>query len=78
MDDDREAYEFSHALYLARQVYREAAQMIVQAAEAGLIQIDEATDLLVELSRLTSERLWFHYDNGGPVVIGLSSPTQKN
>jgi hypothetical protein len=29
MDDDREAYEFSHALYLARQVDREAAQMIV-------------------------------------------------
>ena len=33
MDDDREAYKFSHALYLARQVDREAAQMIVQAAE---------------------------------------------
>ncbi len=36
MDDDREVYEFSYALYLARQVDREAAQMIVQAAEAGL------------------------------------------
>ncbi len=51
MDDDREAYEFSHALYLARQVDREAAQMIVQAAEAGLIQINEATDLLMQLPR---------------------------
>ena len=46
-----EAYEFSYALYLARQVDREAAQMIVEAAEVGLIQIDEATDLLMELSR---------------------------
>ena len=51
MDDDREAYEFSHALYLARQVDREAAQMIVQAAEAGLIQLSLATALLMELSR---------------------------
>jgi len=32
MDDDREAYEFSYALYLARQVDREAAQTIVEAA----------------------------------------------
>ncbi len=52
MDDDREAYEFGHALYLARQVDREAAQMIVQAAEAGLIQIDEATDLLTNITCL--------------------------
>ena len=52
MDDDREAYKFSHALYLARQVDREAAQMIVQAAEAGLIQIDEATDLLTNITCL--------------------------
>ena len=50
MDDDREAYEFSHALYLARQVDREAAQMIMEAAEAGLIQINKATDLLMRLS----------------------------
>ncbi len=53
MDDDREAYEFSHALYLARQVDREAAQMIVQAAEAGLIGIEQATvalELLVSHS----------------------------
>ena len=48
MDDDREAYEFSHALYLARQVDREAAQVIVEAAEAGLIPIIEATDLLIQ------------------------------
>ncbi len=46
MDDDREAFEFSHALHLARQVDREAAQLIVQAAEAGLIQIAKATELL--------------------------------
>jgi hypothetical protein len=32
MDDDREAFEFAYALYLARQVDREAAQMIVDAA----------------------------------------------
>ena len=36
MDDDREAYEFSYALYSARQVDWEAAQMIV---EAGRIRI---------------------------------------
>ncbi len=35
MDDDRQAFEFAYALYLARQVDREAAQMIVAAAEAG-------------------------------------------
>ncbi len=46
MDDDREAYEFAYALYLARQVDREAAQMIVQAAEAGLIGIEQATEAL--------------------------------
>ncbi len=55
MDDDREAYEFSHALYLARQVDREMAQMIVQAAEAGVIQLSCATDLLMQLSRHTSK-----------------------
>ncbi len=36
MNDDREAFEFAYALYLARQVDREAAQMIVQAAEGGV------------------------------------------
>ncbi len=34
MDDDREAFEFAYALYLARKVDREAAQMIVEATEA--------------------------------------------
>ncbi len=53
MDDDREAFEFAYALYLARQVDREAAQMIVAATEAGLIQIFEATELLMQLSRYT-------------------------
>ena len=43
MDDDRQAYELSHAPYLARQVDREAAQMIVEDAEAGLIHINKAT-----------------------------------
>ncbi len=56
MDDDRAAYEFAYALYLARQVDREAAQMIVQAAEAGLIPINKATDLLIRLSRHSNER----------------------
>jgi len=41
MDDDREACEFSHVLYLARQVDREAAQMIVQAAEVGFAGPDK-------------------------------------
>ncbi len=49
MDDDREAFDFSYALYLARQVDREAAQMIVEAAEAGLIEMDEATESLTEM-----------------------------
>ena len=51
MADDREVYEFSYALYLARQVDREAAQLITEAAEEELIQINKATDLLMELSR---------------------------
>ena len=46
MDDDREAYEFAYALYLARQVDREAAQMIVQAAEAGEINLSQALEIL--------------------------------
>ncbi len=32
--DDREAFEFAYALFLAREVDREAAQLIVDAAEA--------------------------------------------
>ena len=46
MDDDREAYEFSYALYLARQIDREAAQMIVEAAEAGEINLNQAIEIL--------------------------------
>ncbi len=57
MYDDREAYEFSHALYLARQVDREAAQMIVEAAEAGMIGIKKATGALRLLSRNGRRRL---------------------
>ncbi len=49
MDDDREAYEFAHALYLPRQIDREAAQMIVQAAEAGLIDLRKAIAALGSL-----------------------------
>ena len=49
MDDDREAFEFAYALYLARQVDREAAQRIVEAAEAGLIGIEQATEALKSL-----------------------------
>ena len=41
MDEDREAFEFAYALYLARQVDPEAARLIVDAAEAGLIRINE-------------------------------------
>jgi len=46
MDDDRQAYEFAYALHLARQVDRKAAQMIVAAAEAGVIGIDRQTQVL--------------------------------
>ena len=49
MDDDREAFEFAYALYLARQVDREAAQMIVCAAEAGQITLREVTVALFKL-----------------------------
>ena len=49
MDDDHEAFEFAYALYLARQVDRDAAQMIVQAAEAGLIGIERAMGALNRL-----------------------------
>ncbi len=50
MDDDCEAFEFAYALYQARQVDREAAQMIVEAAEAGLIGIGQAIEALRILS----------------------------
>ena len=52
MDDDREIYKFSYALYLARQVDPEAAQMIVEAAEAGMIRIEQATEAVRLLSGL--------------------------
>ncbi len=45
MDDDRQAFEFAYALHLARQVDREVAQMIVEAAEAGVIGIQEAAEV---------------------------------
>ena len=48
--NDRQAYEFAYALYLARQVDRDRAQMIVEAAEAGLNQINEASAILMEMS----------------------------
>ena len=53
MDDDREAYEFAKALLAARQVDRAAAQIIVEAAEAGLIGIGQATEALRLLPRLS-------------------------
>ncbi len=36
MDDDREAFESAYALYLARRVDRETAQMIVAASSTGI------------------------------------------
>ncbi len=54
MDDDREAYEFSRAPYLARQVDREAAQIIVEAAEAGIIGIEQAAEAgLIQINNAT-------------------------
>ncbi len=47
MDDDREAFEFAYALYLAREVDRDAADLIVEVAEAGVIGIDLATEALM-------------------------------
>jgi len=52
--DDREAFEFAYALHLARQVDRDFANLIAEAAEAGLIQLTHATELLIQLSRHTS------------------------
>jgi hypothetical protein len=37
VDDDREAFEFAYALYLARQVDREAAQMIARTPGGFLV-----------------------------------------
>ncbi len=60
MDDDREAYEFAYALYLARQVDREAAQMIVEAAEARLIGIERAMEALQLISAFDPKRTCHH------------------
>ena len=51
MHDDRQVFEFAYALYLARRVDREAAQMIVAAAEAGVIDLWDAVEALVFLWR---------------------------
>ena len=59
MDNGREAFEFACALHLVRHVNRETAPMIVQAAEAGVIEIRKATDLLIRLSRQSSKRYRF-------------------
>jgi hypothetical protein len=59
MDDGREAFEFACALHPARHVNRERAPMIVQAAEAGVIEICKATDLLIQLSRQSTKRYRF-------------------
>ncbi len=40
-------HEVAFALHQARQVAPDAAQMIAEAAEAGLIGIEEATEALV-------------------------------
>ncbi len=48
--DDRDAFEFAYALYLACQVDREATQMIVETAEAGLMGTEDATEALNHLS----------------------------
>ena len=44
-------HEVAFALHQARQVDREAAQMIVQAAEVELIGIEQATEALEFLCR---------------------------
>ena len=65
MDDDREAFEFAYALYLARQVDREAAQMIAEAAEAGVIQINEATDLFFAMPERAIPPICLQAQNNG-------------
>lgn len=49
--EERQTYEFAKALYLARQVDCDAAKMIVEAAEVGLIEIKRATEALKLLLR---------------------------
>ncbi len=43
-DDDREADKFAYALYLAREVGRDVADLIAQAAETGVIGVEQATE----------------------------------
>ena len=50
MDDDREAYEFAYALHLAQEVDREAAQMIVDAAEVGFLLTEANADYGIVIS----------------------------
>jgi len=50
-------HEVAFALHQARQVDREAAQVIVEVAEAGLIGIEQATGALRLLSRNGRRRL---------------------
>ncbi len=50
MNDDREADEFAYALYLAREVDRDVADLIAQAAEAGVIRVEQATEALNDLT----------------------------
>ena len=59
MDDDREAFEFAYALHLAQQVDCDFANLIVDAAEARLIQLTHATDLLMRLSRQSNKQHLF-------------------
>ncbi len=60
MDDDREAYEFAYALYLARQADRQAAQMIVEAAEEGEIGVEQATEAQLLMSAFHPQRTCNH------------------
>jgi len=77
MDDDREAFEFAYALYLARQVDREAAQMIVEAAEAGQITLrrgDGGTVQITEsrnpggMNRVIRQMRWLSHSENGPLA----------
>ena len=43
-DDDRQAFEFAYASYLAREVGRDVADLIAQAAETGVIGVEQATE----------------------------------
>jgi hypothetical protein len=45
MDDGRDVFEFAYALYLAREVDRDVADLIAQAAEAGVIRVEQTTEV---------------------------------